>query len=483
MSSQIMPEPFTFGVELEFCLEHLREGQAIPPAETKIVMFPVLEDESNYHPRFAAQERVIRHISQTIADEGSFSIDPMHPRRSNFNQWEVTYDISIKSPYTQHAIGSEDSGNEADSEGTNSEYSEAPSKLSRTASEIEQDRAGDPYTYQGIEVVSPALHFCDESLREVEKMCALLMNTYRISNNRTTGLHVHLGHGPNGYKLTDLKSIMAFLYTFEPQISSLHPKHRFNNGYSQSLRWNSRGTLNLQEKYNRLPHASDFALSILGCKTRKMCVKLGSPRGFGRYSHYNIQGESEDKLQMDMRDTKRTIEFRQHNGTMDGEEITMWVRTLVGILTFVESGNPLALTDLMAYAWRAEKWEKVEDESENQRTKEIGSTFADEEFTIIDLCEYLGLAEQAAYYKDRWHKHKTKRKPAKLGSDTKWTSKKILKTGGEADKLNKMLINRGERKAGLQETSFDFSTFPAYRISNDPKFDSDNEADSHDEGM
>jgi hypothetical protein len=51
------------------------------------------------------------------------------------------------------------------------------------------------YTYASFEIVSPAFHYCPESIQAVEDFLAVLTSTYCINVNSSTGLHVHVGTG------------------------------------------------------------------------------------------------------------------------------------------------------------------------------------------------------------------------------------------------------------------------------------------------
>ncbi|OAF63273.1 hypothetical protein VC83_00276 [Pseudogymnoascus destructans] len=77
---------------------------------------------------------------------------------------------------------------------------------------------------------------------------------------------------------------------------------------------------------------------------------------------------------------KQTIEFRAHPGTLDGDDVVMWVKTVVGLVQWAREAHSNQLMSLMAYV-------------------EAGN----DEFSITSLLEMLGLPEQAEFYKGKLH--------------------------------------------------------------------------------
>lgn len=466
-----MPGPLTFGVEMEFCVEWVYKPQ--PKHEQKIVVFPRTRKEQEMVEKATMTDRITNHIFKTIADNG-FKIDVDHPRKNNTKNWEVTLDLSIMAP------GYLDSDDEEEI---------------REELKID-DEGGIKYNYQGIEVVSPAFPFNEDSLLEVEKMCRILNETYRLSVNKSTGLHVHLGHGNQGFKLKDLKELAIFLYTFEPQLSSLHPLNRYNHHYGSALRHSSIFTVNFQKKYNRIPKASEFAASINSCKKRATWLSLTKTTAHGaRDCNYNFVGVSSAAHKdgfIRAKDPKQTIEFCQHKGTTYGKGITHWVGTIAGIVSYAENTPPPDRHNLMSTIWAAEKWEKMGDGSDEKRAAELGPALADEGFTIIDLLKHLELDGQAEYYKDRWHKHEIRRRPTFLGSDITWDFQQIGSGINPSSTVYKRendlaqhfdalrLHARAERLVGEEVPQIDLSLFPAHTIhpgqeSDDPDEESDHE--------
>jgi hypothetical protein len=76
------------------------------------------------------------------------------------------------------------------------------------------------YRFWSIEINSPAFLFCPQSLKEVEFVCAMLTKKFRIHNNTTCSIHVHVGgHNKMGFTLNSMKALASFMYLFESQIN------------------------------------------------------------------------------------------------------------------------------------------------------------------------------------------------------------------------------------------------------------------------
>jgi len=415
----------TFGIELEFCVAILYDGferKDFPPT-TKQVEFPPVEDERQHHPS-RYEFRVKKAIADTIAAAKKYKIDLEHLAQQNIENWEVTIDTSIvghpEPPYDPDA-GSATSSSSQNSDGSGSQGS-GSSRHSNP-----EDPEFDPWEYQGIEVRSPKLEFTPESLAEVESLCALLTSIYKIKNNITTGLHVHLGHDTQGFTFLNIQKLLVFLFTFEPQIASLHPIHRMNNKYGRSMRDYSPFSLNFQAKYERRPTAAEFASKIFSLKTRGHMFRLAMGGNDYKQNNYNFGGivkkaHPSGIIQAD--EGRQTIEFRQHEGTMDGKRITHWIQVIVGFVKFVEEASIESFFELLTKAWAAEKWEKLGDGKDTEREDKLGPVLADHGFTIINLLEHVGLHPQADYYKDKWQKHPADHnRQEAIKSDVTWDFK------------------------------------------------------------
>ncbi|KAG9235662.1 putative amidoligase, partial [Amylocarpus encephaloides] len=181
------------------------------------------------------------------------------------------------------------------------------------------------YNWHSIEIASPAYYFDDCSLCAVQDVCALISSKFQVNINTSMGIHVHVGNGKRGFTLDTLRKLGAFLWTFEPQILTLHPKRRQGSHWSGRLRNRSRLFQRYANNGKPPPTPAQATAEILRAKDPNY-LKWYLNKG-KRSSAYNLSnlGYNGDKA-------KPTIEFRQHAGTLDGMRISAWIQTVVEIV-------------------------------------------------------------------------------------------------------------------------------------------------------
>ena len=99
-----------------------------------------------------------------------------------------------------------------------------------------------------------------------------------------------------------------------------------------------------------------------------------------------------------------TIEFRQHQGTLDPERVVKWIKTVVGIIDFAETDRDFADRNrVMELLFKVpqEKWQKDGSENDLLREERHGPIPAESSWTVIHLFRAMGLNEQADYYSTR----------------------------------------------------------------------------------
>ncbi len=149
--------------------------------------------------------------------------------------------------------------------------------------------------WQGIEIVSPVLKG-DEGRKQVELVCKALEEV-GAKVNKSCGLHIH--HGANDLKLNDFKNL-AFLYMVkEDEVDQMVAKSRRknNNGFCRSL----------NSYYN--------VFQIKNARSVKQLIKLAGSTRAPRYSKINFSAYVRHG----------TVEFRQHQGTVEAKKILAWL--------------------------------------------------------------------------------------------------------------------------------------------------------------
>ncbi|KAK8058351.1 hypothetical protein PG994_008799 [Apiospora phragmitis] len=91
-----------------------------------------------------------------------------------------------------------------------------------TDASIDEDYTKE-YRWAKIEVTSPVLYYSQQSLALVKYVINLLQSEYRILINHTMMFHVHVGRGARGFSFTELQGITALLYAAAPRLDQLHP--------------------------------------------------------------------------------------------------------------------------------------------------------------------------------------------------------------------------------------------------------------------
>jgi hypothetical protein len=152
------------------------------------------------------------------------------------------------------------------------------------------------------EVVSPVLSG-ESGLEAIRTVCrALSSSGARI--DRECGLHVHVG--TDGMSANDAAMVLARYARFEDTIDAFMPRSR-------------RGNANT---YCR-PIGGLVSARVQG-RTFSRIADVASAMGGDRYVKVNMQAYARH----------RTIEFRQHSGSCNGNKIEQWVRF---VLHFVEA--------------------------------------------------------------------------------------------------------------------------------------------------
>ncbi|KAH9218448.1 putative amidoligase enzyme-domain-containing protein [Leptodontidium sp. 2 PMI_412] len=202
------------------------------------------------------------------------------------------------------------------------------------------------YKFRDIEVISPPLYFCEKALDQIKVACQTLPSKYRLFLNTSCSVHVHVGHGSHGFEFAHLRNLMAMLWAFEPQLDSLHPQHRVGPmRYSGSLRKHSNLAIDLKAKGM---HARDGLQRIYDTEDINEIVDiLGSAKRDQRlpysmaYCLVNLEESVDSSLYKDLMGEidKKTIEFRQHEGTFNAEAVEQWIKLCVHLVEFVEEAR------------------------------------------------------------------------------------------------------------------------------------------------
>ena len=167
----------------------------------------------------------------------------------------------------------------------------------------------------GFEIVSPVLKIADLSLVE-QLMDALLQIPVFI--NITCGFHVHVSCASKRFKTDDIRKLAKTYIVFEDGIDMLHHCSRQLNHYCRDIRKNTKFREKSIGKIFSIIDSQYFRYSL---------IKVVNPKFFFRHYKINLQN-----LQYLMLIKKKTIEFRQHCGTLEKGAVISWVKLLASFV-------------------------------------------------------------------------------------------------------------------------------------------------------
>jgi hypothetical protein len=358
----------SFGVEFEFVIAAICDPRQpkIHPDDRRQVYFDTIADDFPVgHPLARSPDKTIatcftirRHIREALR-RGNFVTGDGDEK--NVKVWEVVEDLSIRVP------------------------------------------KGEEYQYFAIEVRTPAFTYSSNALLEVRLVCSLLQSQFRIKVNQSCGLHVHIGNRTgDGFPLPHLRRICAFLHAFEPQLDTVHPPHRLNNTYCDSFRWGTNYAASFRNDGQPPPSLAEATEYWLHGSPDTSALVADAACTIGNAAlAYCLERASE------YGPTRATVEFRQHEATLEAGAVTMWIKTLIGITTWLRHASDCEVQALLSIA-EHEKWAaqgKKGGLHDAEMMQWYGPAFADKEFTFIGLLARLQLWEAAEYYDGKLYCH------------------------------------------------------------------------------
>lgn len=156
------------------------------------------------------------------------------------------------------------------------------------------------------ELVSPVLEG-EAGLKELKKVCWVL-DACGVKVNASCGLHIHFDAA--NFSLQTWKNIAISYKHIESVIDKFMPESRRNNNYCRSMR-------NITEQKINNAQSIDNLQQVAFENTRYFKV---NPQSYSRH---------------------KTIEFRQHAGSINYDKISNWVLFLNGLVTFAQQ-QPIA---------------------------------------------------------------------------------------------------------------------------------------------
>jgi hypothetical protein len=148
----------------------------------------------------------------------------------------------------------------------------------------------------GIEIVSPILTG-EQGLADLEKVCEALQD-FGCTVNKSTGMHVHVGAARQ--PLSFFKKLVRLYQTYEPVIDAMMPASRRGsaNSYSRSI-------------------CGTSPTLVASARSREELTSLIARNSGAATVRYH-------KLNLAAFERHKTVEFRQHSGTLDARKARIW---------------------------------------------------------------------------------------------------------------------------------------------------------------
>ncbi len=235
----------------------------------------------------------------------------------------------------------------------------------------------------GVELKSPAFPNCEESLDEVRKVIELLNSKFDIVANESTGFHVHVGNERRGYPLDTLRKFVTLLAVFESQIEALHPPHRIDNMYCESL-----FAMDFTDPTEIIADIARHSKTL-----RRLIREVQGDEEDDKYVAYNFLNLLRGVLPEKPRHRLNTIEFRQHEGTFEAERVLAWIRFTTKLVSFSHN---------------------VPNDQYLQLIKDHGGN---ENSTALDLILEMEEPDLHSYYLNKGHMYSHPKRPVESDAD------------------------------------------------------------------
>ncbi|KAL9090062.1 MAG: hypothetical protein Q9159_002230 [Coniocarpon cinnabarinum] len=297
---------YTFGLELELLIicpvDDLRSRL---PEELKNLSINGIRRRLHEPTEFGGREHIIREMVQESLRSANLKVNSARSNNESIQEWSVEPEPAIIT------------GNERD------QYPDC--------------------VVVGIEVKSGALDFTAASLATVVTGIQAIKSDFPVAVNESCGLHVHVGMTEESsglqqkFDLQTCQGLMVLHLLFEDEINRLHPGHVLTgHEWPQLFRARLQQTLS--------GDAVAAARAVLEIRSWKDFFGIISNIDHDRNIVVNFQN-------LKFQDTIQTIEFRQHEGSMDIEQV---LRRIQLCIMLTHWSKEVKKAELMNYAWAVE---------------------------------------------------------------------------------------------------------------------------------
>lgn len=224
---------------------------------------------------------------------------------------------------------------------------------------------------------------CDRLYKKFNQPPGPVASDNRLVINSQCSTHVHVGNGDNGFDLQTVKNVLSTVVACERVFDSMHSTTRIggstlvfqpHQGTSSSLYeqllepasynrpWSAHFT---QEAYARVTKPNDQCYpgshfeddpSLQDAASRYdihswLKIIENAPEIKDLLVLQSAFGHSSDVNLRNLDQTKKTIEFRQHAGTLRASEILAWVEVCVHLIEFANAHSEADVATLCKGEW------------------------------------------------------------------------------------------------------------------------------------
>lgn len=262
----------------------------------------------------------------------------------------------------------------------------------------------------GLELVTPIMHRAQDDA-DFEKI-RLYLETLRGNETSKFGIfpskygsvHVHIGFADSADTLLVLQHLAFIILQYEPLLTKLFPFHR-NGSHLKNF---SRGLCSEDTKSNQeQARAYEISRNVMSSVTMddlgnrifdtpslmELCIMMqyngsGKPPGHGTKGHL-VNFINIAEAERGIAGSKRTVEFRHHESTVDPHAIQMWVKLLLRIC---DAAHRIAMTEEKKPG-QTDSLENVRASEKERRKYKLRPSNLLHVHTMEDLFDLVGLID------------------------------------------------------------------------------------------
>ncbi|MCJ1398462.1 hypothetical protein MMC11_001662 [Xylographa trunciseda] len=316
------PLQLSFGVELEFLLAYFREPQFALRLEAI---------RQELRRKGADQDEIDRVIGIETAPEKNRERCKILTRLQQLGVPVHDWGVDGKKDYHRWTVSLDDSvlPSDDDLQSMNPQWANG-----QVTSLTDDGRLA--MCYASVEIFSRVLPYNIDALREVGIVVNTVAAEFPVFVNESCALHVHVGNMDFGFPIQTVKNFATLVTCFENQFNQIHPLHRLDYAYclpeTLAFRSSERNMWRMAEIIDQLN------------TPQKIIRQFGTKRN-DRDEVYHWWCYNYNNLVL----AKRTIEFRQHAGTLDLAAVFRWIKLACTLIAIAHNSESEVILDLILY--------------------------------------------------------------------------------------------------------------------------------------